>query len=470
MVFTSHIFVYYFLPFVLAVYYLIPAARLAWRNAFLLVVSYVFYAWAAPWYLVLMFAATVIAYVGAARIARLPVGDPRRRNTLAAAVAIELLLLGCFKYLGFFQHTVNGLLALIPAAPVHVWEIVLPIGISFYVFHTLSYVVDIYRGICAPTRNFADFACYVALFPQLVAGPILRYNVVAPFLTARRHTLTRFKAGSGLFILGFAKKVLLANQVGAIADAVFRAETPSTGDAWFGVVAYAFQIYFDFSAYSDMATGLGRMFGFEFPPNFNSPYRSESITDFWRRWHISLSTFLRDYLYIPLGGNRIGPARTYLNLIIVMLLGGLWHGANWTFVAWGAFHGVLLALERATDKKCLYAWLPRPLRMLATFVLVLFSWVLFRSATFHEASRMLTLMLQPAAASGGSVLLAGEIYQTGSWIMMILCAVLAVIPKEADGWVQNLGWGKIIALALLWGGSLAMLSAQDFNPFLYFQF
>ena len=247
-----------------------------------------------------------------------------------------------------------------------VLAIALPIGISFYTFHALSYTIDVYRGTAPPVRSFIDFACYIALFPQLVAGPIIRYNTVADQLVSRSHTWEKFASGVTLFILGFAKKILLANPMGRVADAAFDAQSLSAPDAWFGALAYAFQIYFDFSGYSDMAIGLGRMIGFEFLKNFDSPYQAESITDFWRRWHISLSTFLRDYLYIPLGGNRKGPRRTYVNLIVVMLLGGLWHGANWTFVAWGAYHGILLAFERFRGKRSALrsgrgrsAWRPR---------------------------------------------------------------------------------------------------------------
>jgi alginate O-acetyltransferase complex protein AlgI len=466
MVFTSHIFLYYFLPATLAAYFALRRGR----NLFLVAASYVFYAWANPWYVLLMFAATVIGYVCGNRIAAAPLEGPSRRGWLTLALVLELSLLGFFKYLGFFEDSLNGLLRAGGGGEVPVWRILLPIGISFYVFHCVSYVMDLYRGTSFRARSLTDFACYIALFPQLVAGPIVRYRTIADEIVQREHSPGKFSRGAALFILGFAKKVLLANQVGSLADAVFLASAPSTADAWFGALAYAFQIYFDFSAYSDMAVGLGRMIGFDFPFNFHSPYQADSITDFWRRWHISLSSFLRDYLYIPLGGNRLGPARTYLNLAIVMLLGGLWHGANWTFVAWGGFHGLMLAAERATSRRSLYPWLPRSLRVLVTFVLIVFSWVLFRSPSFHEAGRMILIMVKLTPAREGSLLLAGEIYQRGSWFVMLLCASLVTVRLEADQWIADLGWRKTAVLGTLWAGCLAILPAQAFNPFLYFQF
>ena len=335
MVFTSHIFVFYFLPLVLLAYYAVP-----WkRNLLLLFASYIFYGWWDPRFVALMFLATLANYVCGGIIARAPHGSRTRHAALVAAVAISLGMLGFFKYFVFAQNNLNALVVWFGGTPFPVLQVVLPVGISFFVFQSLSYSIDVYRGESPPVRSLADFACFVALFPQLIAGPIVRYNTIAEQLVEREHSLDKFACGTALFILGFAKKVLLANAMGAVADAVFGAETRGCLDAWFGVCAYAFQIYYDFSGYSDMAIGLGRMFGFEFLRNFDSPYLADSITDFWRRWHISLSTFLRDYLYIPLGGNRKGPWRTYANLAIVMLLGGLWHGASWVFVIWAPTMG-----------------------------------------------------------------------------------------------------------------------------------
>lgn len=466
MVFSSHIFVFYFLPVVLFGYYLLPGKR----NLFLLAASYVFYGWWNPWFVLLMFFATAVNYACGSVIAREGAPQPRRRLALIVSVVVSLSTLGFFKYFVFLEDNVNGLLALLGAGALPVLQVALPVGISFYIFQSMTYSIDLYRRQSPPARSFFDFACFVALFPQLIAGPIVRYNTIADQLVDRTHTMEKFSAGAALFMLGFAKKILLANMIGKAADAVFAAEAPHTIDAWFGVTAYAFQIYFDFSAYSDMAIGLGRMFGFEFPRNFDAPYRSESITEFWRRWHISLSTFLRDYLYIPLGGNRKGPGRTYLNLWIVMLLGGLWHGANWTFVAWGAFHGALLAFERWRGKRSLYARLPRPVRIGFTFVLVLFSWVLFRSATIGDAFRFFGAMVGITGAQGGSTLLAGLIYTRGHFVVMAVCAVLALQPLQAFDYAAQITWRKAVLLVCLFCLALAMMFVQAFNPFLYFQF
>lgn len=466
MVFSSHIFIFYFLPFVLLVYCLLPGKR----NLFLIAASYVFYGWWNPWFLLLMLFVTVANYALGRRIAAPGASRRKRRLALGASVVVSLGTLGFFKYFMFVGHNLNWLLDLLGIGRIPVMEVVLPIGISFYVFQSLSYTIDVYRCQSPPVRSFFDFACFVSLFPQLIAGPIVRYNTIADQLVSRTHTLDKFSSGAALFILGLAKKVLLANTIGQMADAVFDAQAPATLDAWLGVTAYAFQIYFDFSGYSDMAIGLGRMLGFEFPRNFNAPYLSQSITDFWRRWHISLSTFLRDYLYFPLGGNRRGPGRTYFNLATVMLLGGLWHGASWTFVLWGAYHGGLLIWERAMGKSSIYARLPRPARIAITFLLLLFSWVLFRSANVTDAWRFLTTMFGGSIAEGGSILLAAEIYTQGTLITMAVCALVAFQPVQAFDWVQRLTWPKVVLLILLFWLSLTTMFVQAFNPFLYFQF
>ena len=466
MVFTSQIFVFYFLPAVLAAYYLLPGKR----NVFLLAASYVFYGWWNPRFVLLMLLVTAANYVCGEVIAGSPDRPHRRRAALTASVIISLGTLAFFKYFVFLQVNLNGALTFFGSEPFSVWHVVLPVGISFYVFQSLSYTVDVYRGQSPPVRSFFDFACFVALFPQLIAGPIVRYNTVADQLVSRTHTLDKFSSGAALFILGFAKKVLLANMIGPVADAVFEARSPGMLDAWFGVTAYAFQIYFDFSAYSDMAIGLGRMLGFEFPRNFNGPYRAESITDFWRRWHISLSTFLRDYLYIPLGGNRLGPRRTYVNLALVMLLGGLWHGAQWTFIVWGAYHGLLLILERRLGKQPIYARLPRPVRIAITFVLVLFAWVLFRSTDIEGAGQYFAAMFGLAEPGGGSLLLPAEIYTRGTLLIMATCALFSFGRLQAFDWVERLTWPKAIILTVLFYYSLMTMFVQSFNPFLYFQF
>jgi alginate O-acetyltransferase complex protein AlgI len=466
MVFTSHIFLFYFLPTVLLIYYLVPGRR----NLFLLLASYAFYGWWRPWFVCLMLAVTLINYLAGVVIAESEPRSPRARGALTLAVVGSLSLLGFFKYFMFAEENLNRLLACLEMGTLPVVEILLPVGISFYIFQSLSYTADVYRRVSPPVRSFWDFACYVSLFPQLIAGPIVRYNTIADQLVERRHTLDKFGSGTALFILGFAKKIMLANPMGEMADAVFAAEAPCAPDAWMGVTAYALQIYFDFSGYSDMAIGLGRMVGFEFPRNFDAPYRSVSITDFWRRWHISLSTFLRDYLYIPLGGNRKGTRRLYANLAIVMLLGGLWHGANWTFIAWGAFHGTLLIVERFIGKQSLYAFAPRPIQIAVTFALVLISWVFFRSNTIADAFGFLGAMFGLGSTSPASLLLAAELYTPGRMVMMGLCAVLVFGRWQAFEWVDRLSYIRCVLLLVLLVVSIMTMFTQAFNPFLYFQF
>lgn len=467
MVFTSHVFLFYFLPLVLLGYYLLPRGR----NFFLLCASYVFYGWWNPWFSFLMLFATAVNYGCGHVIAGAPEGAARRKQALVVSVVVSLGTLGFFKYFVFLQENMNAVLSVFGGPVLTVFMVTLPVGISFYIFQSMTYAIDVYRGDAPPARSFFDFACFVALFPQLVAGPIVRYSTVAEQLVWREHTLEKFASGAALFILGFAKKILLANLVARAADAAFQAESLTMADAWFGATAYAFQIYFDFSAYSDMAIGLGRMVGFEFPRNFDSPYLSASITEFWRRWHISLSTFLRDYLYIPLGGNRRGNRRTYINLWIVMLLGGLWHGANWTFVAWGAYHGGLLAFERWRGKASVYGRLPRVVQVALTFVLVLFSWVLFRSASIGDAAGYLAAMAGlGGAANSGGMLLASELYTQGNLIMMALCAAIAFQPVQAFDLAEEITWPKTLAFAGVFVVTIGSMFTQAFNPFLYFQF
>ena len=432
MVFSSHVFVFYFLPLTLLLYYAAP-----WRGRHLVLtlLSYLFYGWANPLFVVLLLFSTVVDYlcglaiVGSGplwlgRLATLrltqtgagergPDGarglsdrwsrrlvslepDTARTRTQRTAVIVSvctnLALLGFFKYFNFGVASYDTLLTALGLDGLRLetaFRITLPLGISFYTFQSMSYTIDVYRGHAAPLRNFIDFACFVSMFPQLVAGPIIRFSEVADQLRDRTCTTTKFARGVAFLSVGLVKKILLANPCGQVADLAFDAGSLAALDAWYGLAAYAFQIYYDFSAYSDMAIGLGLMLGFVFPKNFDSPYRSASITEFWRRWHISLSSWLRDYLYVPLGGSRLGPRRTYVNLLLVMLLGGLWHGAAWTFVVWGGLHGTLLALERARGKTALYGRLPRPVRVGVTFMLVSIGWVFFRAADLGEAMRYL---------------------------------------------------------------------------------
>jgi len=467
MVFTSHAFLFYFLPLCLLIYYALPRFL---KNPFLTLASYAFYGWWKPWFVTLMMTSTVVDYI-AGRVISAEGATPRRRKAaLVVSLCVNLGLLGAFKYAMFAQDNLNYLLTAFGSSGFDILTITLPIGISFYTFQTMSYTIDVYRGVAPPVRNIADFSCFVALFPQLIAGPIVRYNTIAEQLAGRRHTIERFASGATLFMIGFAKKILLANPAGAIADSVFAADGPGMVAAWYGIAAYAFQIYFDFSGYSDMAIGLGRMLGFEFPKNFDSPYHSASITEFWRRWHISLSTFLRDYLYFPLGGNRRGPRRTYANLATVMLLGGLWHGAHWQFVVWGAFHGGLLAFERWLGKRPLYSAAPKPLRILLTFALVLIAWVPFRAETMGAALDFLGAMFGLTATGPAAGLLSAELYRLPSLLVMLGCAGVCALKIQAWHFSEQVTLWKVPLVLALFAVAVAAMFAQAFNPFLYFQF
>jgi alginate O-acetyltransferase complex protein AlgI len=468
MVFTTHIFLFYFLPLFLLIYFNLPYR---WRNAWITTASYVFYGWWQPWFVALMMFTTVMDFIWGKVITRPEATGAQRKLAVTACVVTNLGFLGFFKYYMFSAQTLNHLLLMVGAEPFRVLRVLLPIGISFYTFHSLTYILDLYRGHATPAKSFTDFSAFVALFPDLVAGPIIRYKTLATQLAFREHTIQRFASGVCLFILGFAKKILLANPCGHVADAVFNSAQPWALDAWFGVLAYAFQIYFDFCGYSDMAVGLGRMLGFEFLKNFDAPYRAESITDLWRRWHISLSSVLRDYLYIALGGNRKGPSRTYVNLAVVMLLGGLWHGAKWTFVAWGAFHGLLLVYERWLGKRSLYATLPHGLRVAITFVLVLFSWVLFRADSLADAVHYFAAMFGLARGSTASVLLAADLYTPFSLLVMGACALFTFQRVQAHDWsFERQSWPRVAVLLPLFVVSVLVMFSQAFNPFLYFQF
>ncbi len=468
MVFTTHIFIFYFLPLFLLVYFNLPYR---WRNPWITVASYVFYGWWQPWFVCLMMFTTVMDFIWGRVITRPGATTAQRKAAVVACVVTNLGFLGFFKYYMFATETLNQLLALVGAEPFRVLRVMLPIGISFYTFHSLTYIIDLYRGHATPARSFTDFSAFVALFPDLVAGPIIRYKTLAAQLAFREHTVTRFASGVCIFILGFAKKILLANPCGHVADAVFNAGHPLALDAWVGVLAYAFQIYFDFCGYSDMAVGLGRMLGFEFLKNFDAPYRSESLTEVWRRWHISLSSVLRDYLYFPLGGNRKGETRTYVNLAVVMLLGGLWHGAKWNFVVWGAYHGLLLGWERWRGKQSVYQAWPPGLRIALTFVLMLFSWVLFRADTLGDAVQYFGAMFGLAPISSTAPLLAADLYTPYRLLVLTVCAGLVFQPLQAHDWAQRpQTWARTALLIPLFIFSLMTMFSQAFNPFLYFQF
>ena len=466
MVFSTPIFLYGFLPLVLVVYYLTPRAA---RNGWLVVVSYFFYGWGNPLYVFLLLFSTILDYFCALGMQK--GGARARRLLLLASLAGNLGILAFFKYSGFLARTAHEL-AGIPGAETLAWlgSIALPLGISFYTFQSLSYTIDVYRGEIEPTRRLVDFAAYVALFPQLVAGPIVRYGQLASALHSRRETRRQFTNGMGIFIIGLAKKLLLANPCGAIADRAFSAAELDAFAAWTGLFAYSFQIYFDFSGYSEMAIGLGMMFGFSLPVNFRAPYRAGSLREFWRRWHITLGSWVRDYLYIPLGGSRGSRPRALGNLVLVMLLVGLWHGAAWQFLAWGAIHGMLLALERLTRPLGLGRRLPPLLRVALTFSAVSLAWVVFRADSLSEAGQYYAALFG-IAEHGGPAWWARELLVSGESILVLLVAALVTwAGRPAAGFVEGAGRAGWAILTILFWLSLVAMAAQDGNPFLYYFF
>ncbi|HZS41823.1 MAG TPA: MBOAT family protein [Polyangia bacterium] len=465
MVFSSSIFLFFFLPIVLAVYYPLPRAL---KNAFLLAASLVFYAAGEGAYVVVMLVSIALNY-GFGLALRAP---RRPKLTLGIAAALNLSILIYFKYAHFLLANLG-----VTMQPVH-----LPIGVSFFTFHALSYLVDIYRRKVEPQRKLIDFALYITLFPQLVAGPIIRYHDVADQFARRTIDRARLAMGIRRFVFGLAKKMLIANTLAVPTDQIFAAPPSelSAGVAWLGVVLYGLQIYFDFSAYSDMAIGLGHMLGFRFLENFNYPYVSRSVTEFWRRWHISLSNWYRDYLYIPLGGNRGSPARTYFNLVTVFFLCGLWHGASWNFIIWGLIHGLFLVIERAGLGERL-ARAPSVVARAYTLGVVLFGWVFFRAATLGSSAAMVAAMLGASRPHG---LYPARLYLTPDIVTALIAGVIGSAPilpwlrARRDEWTARFGDGFQIGWSLagvagvvaLLAASATLLAAGTYNPFIYFRF
>ena len=474
--FASSIFLFWFLPFVLAVYYAIPARRLDVRNGLLTSASLVFYGWWMPKFLPLLLFSAAVDYVVGRRL-EATTGLLRRKLLLATSCVVNLGLLAVFKYSGLAAATFSEL----GGAPLPDWlarigSVVLPVGISFYTFQTLGYSIDVYRRTTAASRSFFDFLCFVSLFPQLVAGPIVRYRDLAASLQSRTSTGVLAATGAFFFMAGFVKKVLIADTLAGPADMLFGPEAvsapplaaPTFIEAWAGVLAYAGQIYFDFSGYSDMAIGLGLAFGFRFPINFDAPYRATSITEFWRRWHMTLSVWLRDYLYIPLGGDRRGAFRTYVNLALTMLLGGLWHGAAWTFVAWGAYHAFWLMFERALGRRAFYSAAPAWLCAAVTFLIVAVGWVFFRARSFGDAAVVFGALfgVGGVGADCGRLGLGGEILTPMIAASAAWTIVKARTTAEA---AQRPGFeALIIPLVFVW--SVLHLIFQADSPFLYFRF
>ena len=473
MVFSAPEFLFLFLPLALLLYYLTPAREgHRARNIVLALLSLVFYWWGGG-RLVFLLLFSIAANFGFGKL--VDRSDTRRKIWLGVAIAFNLILLGYFKYANFFAAQVGVKTA-----------VLLPIGISFYTFHAISYLVDIYRRVCRPKERFIDFLLYIALFPQLIAGPIVRYNLMEQQLPHRRERLEDAARGALRFSWGLAKKILIADQVGSFVDVAFH-DAPgvwTAGSAWLAALGYTVQIYFDFSAYSDMAIGLGLLFGFRLPENFARPYSAVSVTDFWRRWHLTLSNWFRDYLYIPLGGNRGGPARTALNLLIVFLLTGLWHGAAWTFVLWGLYHGTLLTVERVTDLRRLddKRWVA--LRRAVTLLLVIFGWVLFRAQDLGQAGAVWRAMLASHDWSLPVALRDALTNQSATMLALGLCVCLLPRTFVTGVWLEDLAGSalahplqarllltaRIMLIAVLLPLTLVYALNQDFSPFLYYQF
>lgn len=471
MLFSSLEFLYLYLPATLFLYFIVPPR---WRNLMLLVTSLIFYGWGEPTYVFLMIFTIAVDYAAGLLIER---DRPRARAWLIAAVAINVGLLVFFKYSGFILDNLRAIPALSSLPRL---EVELPIGISFYTFQALSYVIDVYRAEVRAQKSPVAFGAYVTLFPQLIAGPIVRYSDVDEQLSHRTHTLTDLAGGARTFIAGLAKKVLLANTVGTLWASVrdLPSEQLTTLGAWFGIVCFTIQIYFDFSGYSDMAIGLGRMLGFRFPENFYYPMTARSVTDYWRRWHITLSAWFREYVYIPLGGNRRGRARTYLNLLIVWALTGLWHGASWNFPLWGLFFFVVLALEKAFLGQLL-ARLPRVIGHVFTLAVVVFSFFIFvfdgSEPTLGTTSAMTYLRALFGGAGGGGADGHALYELVRSLPLLCLCAV-GMTP-----WPRRLFWylyqkHRIMDVLSVLGCVLGLLLCtaylvdSSYNPFLYFQF
>lgn len=466
MVFASVPFLFVFLPAVLAAYFLCPRR---WHNAVLLVFSLFFYAWGEPIYILLMLCSITVSFLAGRALGRTHT-PARRRAVLSASVAYHLLTLGFFKYADFLIGTVNSLFGL----SLPLLSLPLPIGISFYTFQTLSYIVDVYRGVCAPQRRWDWLAMYVSLFPQLIAGPIVRYQTVEQQIAHR--TISRAQCAEGVrrFTAGLVKKVLLANNIGLVFTQIMGngALPQSVLAAWVAVAAYTFQIYFDFSGYSDMAIGLGKLFGFTFEENFNLPYLSRSITEFWRRWHISLGTWFRDYVYIPLGGNRCGWGRQLFNIAVVWLLTGLWHGASWNFVLWGAYYAVLLMVEKLGLLRVL-ACLPRLLQHAYALFFIVVGWALFACTGPGQLSGVFGALF---GLSGVPLYDASSLFLLKNnallWLLLVFASTASFARLHTHllsrRWYAEALCPLGLAAALL--ACTAFIVSGSFNPFLYFRF
>lgn len=472
MVFSSLLFLFRFLPAVLILYFIVPKR---FRNLVLLLVSLIFYAWGEPKYVFLMLFSILITYLGGFMVDwfRSSGDEKKAKISMIVTVALALSLLGFFKYADFVIETVNR----IGHTDIDLLRLSLPIGISFYTFQTISYVIDVYRGDARVQKNIISYGAYVTMFPQLIAGPIVRYSTIDEQLRTRRESAEEFAGGAERFVIGLGKKVLLANSAGALWDSirVMDASTMPALTAWLGIAAYTFQIYFDFSAYSDMAIGLGHMFGFRFLENFNYPYQAKSVTEFWRRWHISLGTWFREYVYIPLGGNRVSRARFIRNIMIVWMLTGIWHGADWNFVLWGIYYGVLLLVEKLFLKKYLEKT-PGWLQHVYTMFTVMIGWFIF---TWNENESGFAY-LKAMFGMGGGFADRGTVYllYTNAILLVMLILGSTDLPVRLAGLCRARIAGRdtlttvvrCVFLTAVFLLSTAYLVNASYNPFLYFRF
>ena len=461
MVFSSAIFLFSFLPILLLAYFIVPAKA---KNYVLLAFSMIFYAFGGPKYLVVLLFVVLVDYIGARLIEK---KRDSAKKILTAVIAVNLATLIFYKYTMFFLENLSVLFQ----ADLEFFEVIMPIGISFYTFQSMSYVIDVYRREVAVQKNYLLLLLYVSLFPQLVAGPIVRYQTIEHEIHNRKSSIDDVCYGIERFILGFAKKIIIANQMGMLADIVFDGGTEYTPVAWLGAIAYMFQIYFDFSAYSDMAIGLGRIFGFHFLENFNFPYVSKSIKEFWSRWHISLSTWFRDYVYIPLGGNRCSAGRHFFNMAVVWALTGFWHGAEWTFLFWGLYYFVFLAIEKFIIKDKLDK-IPTVLRHIGTLLIVLIGWVLFRAEDMGTFTNMVGTMF---SFNFDAVGMAEARLYIETYFVYFIGAIIFSTPiyYKICGRFENskvfavIKYGGLLVLMLV---SVMFLAHSSYNPFIYFRF
>ena len=473
MLFSSTFFLYVFLPLVLVIYYGL-CRKQDTRNKVLLISSLLFYAWGEPKFVLVMLVSILANYYFGLLVDRTR-RTPKVKLYLVTMVIFNLTIMGIFKYLGFAVQSINDIANLSLTVP----QIALPIGISFFTFQSISYVVDVYRGHGKVLKNPLDVGLYIAFFPQLIAGPIVRYETIANEIHGRRDTAGDFANGIVRFIIGLSKKVLLSNQFALIADKAYALEGVgdlTVGFAWLGAISYMLQIYFDFGGYSDMAIGLGKMFGFHFNENFNFPYIAKSISDFWRRWHISLSTWFRDYVYIPLGGNRVSKMKHVRNILIVWTLTGIWHGANWTFIAWGFFFGVILIIEKFTGLGSFMSK-SKVIGHVYTLFLVLISWVLFRADSIEQALSYIGHMFGANGIAMTNDLT--HLYFTDN-ISILIIGLLTALPfskiakvkyATLNSTMQNVVKGiSMILLIILFFVSVSYLVKGTYNPFIYFNF